>query len=291
MGDEGDVLGPGGCRALVNAMIGDGATQQLFTATKDLRILRSGIKDGGAFAISTLLFATARRKSIKAAAEGDVQPEWKIEIIELVDNDISASGASAIGRGLSVGMNKSVVSLVLDFNRTLQSDGVAALCKGLATNSTLKRLSLRHCEIDEKGGKPIANMLMFKKLGLISIDLTGNRLDAAGLVDICDGLRNNTSLKTIRLAENSIGQSEEDLAALKIFADVLSINQSLIAVDLLHNKIGSAGGNVLLDSIKGNSRITEFKVDSEMDVELYNALFKMSVKQNDQKKKGSKKKK
>ena len=79
------------------------------------------------------------------------------------------------------------------------------------------------------------------------------------------------------------------MAALKIFADVVSINQSLIVVDLLHNKIGSAGGNVLLDSIKGNSRITEFKVDSEMDVELYNALFKMSVKQNDQKKKGSKK--
>jgi hypothetical protein len=182
------VLGPGGCRALVNAMIGDGATQQLFTATKDLRILRSRIKDGGAVAISTLLFATARRKSIDTT-EGDAQPEWKIEYLELVDNDISTSGASALGRGLSVGMNKTLASLVLDFNRTLQSDGVAALCKGLATNSTLKRLSMKHCEIDEKGGEPIASMLMFKRLGLISLDLTGNRFGAVGLVDICRGLR------------------------------------------------------------------------------------------------------
>jgi hypothetical protein len=65
----------------------------------------------------------------------------------------------------------------------------------------------------------------------------------------------------------------------------------LIAVDLLHNKIGSSGGKVLLESVEGNSRIAEFKVDSDMDIELYNALFKMSVKQNDKKKKGSKKKK
>ena len=45
VGEENDELGPGGCRALVNAMIGkmiyssESSKQQLYTATKDLRIL------------------------------------------------------------------------------------------------------------------------------------------------------------------------------------------------------------------------------------------------------------
>lgn len=285
-------MGPGGCRALVNAMIGninidESSIQHPYAATKDLRILRSGIKDGGADAISSLLFATAR---------SDQQTEWKIEYLELTDNDISASGAYSIGRGLSVGMNKTLTSLVMDFNRTLQSDGVAALCKGLATNSTLKNLSLKHCGIDETGAAAIANMLLFKRSSLISLDLTGNCLKAQGLIDLCDGLKENSSLKAIRMADIGIGQSEEDMKSLEIFSCVLSTNSSLMAVDLLHNRIGTKGGSILLNSVKGNTVLTEFKIDSNMDDEIYNALYKMSTKQQSvkkkkKKKKGSKKKK
>lgn len=267
--------------------------QNPFTATKDLRILRSRVKDGGAVALSTLLFATARRKSVNTATEGGIanQPEWQIQYLELTDNEIGKDGCMAIGRSLSVGMNKTLNTLVLDFNMTLQSDGVTALCRGLSTNSTLKKLSLRHCGIDEKGGSPIAKMLMFKRIALISLDLTGNRLGAEGLRDICSGLMNNSSLKTLRLADNSIGHSEDDIKSLELLAEVISSNTSLIAVDLLHNKIGSEGGSVLLPSVKGNSQITEFKVDADlMDDELYNALFKMSVSKTDKKKKVGKKK-
>jgi hypothetical protein len=295
VGQDGDMLGPGGCRALVNAMIGkvdDSSIQRPFAATKDLRILRSGIKDGGAVAISTLLFATARRKSINTALDDAAmeQPEWRIEYLELADNGITSSGASSLGRALSVGMNKTLTSLVLDFNM-LMSDGVAALCKGLSTNSSLKLLSLKHCGIDEKGGAPIAKMLKFKRLGLISLDLKGNSLASVGLIDICDGLEVNTSLKTFTLAGNSIGQSEDDMKALSLFADVLSQNTSLIAVDLLHNRIGDKGGSILLDAVKANEILTEFKVDSsDMDSELYNALYRVGAKK-DKKKKASKKKK
>eukprot|EP00804_Cyclotella_cryptica_P002641 CCRYP_010446-RA/>CCRYP_010446-RA protein AED:0.08 eAED:0.06 QI:0/0/0/0.5/1/1/2/0/357 len=296
VGEENNVLGPGGCRALVNAMIGkiddSDAIKHPFTATKDLRIVRSRIKDGGAIAISTLLFATARRKSVNTALKGDSlnQPEWQMEYLELMDNDIGRDGAMALGRSLSVGMNTTLRSLVLDFNRTLASDGVAALCKGLATNSTLKKLSLKHCGIDEKGGSPLSKMLQFKKLGLILLDLTGNSLGAVGLADLCVGLLNNSSLTTLRLAENSIGRSEEDMKSLKIFADVLSKNTSLTAIDLLHNRIGSEGGAVLLPSIKGSAQITDFKVDANMDDEIYKSLFKMSISKNTVKKKKSSKK-
>ena len=49
-------------------------------------------------------------------------------------------------------MNKSLVTLNLDFNPEIGSKGgIAALCIGLRTNSTLKKLSLRHCSITGKG--------------------------------------------------------------------------------------------------------------------------------------------
>ena len=49
-------------------------------------------------------------------------------------------------------MNKSLVTLNLDFNSGIGSNGgIKALCIGLRTNSTLKKLSLRHCSIIGRG--------------------------------------------------------------------------------------------------------------------------------------------
>ena len=108
--DSSVVLGPGGCRALVNAMIGkvhpSTKAQTPFTATKEIRICRSNIKDGGAVAIASLLFATAGKLCINTSLEAEAAAwaEWKLEYLELIDNDIGRSGAMALGRSLSVGV-------------------------------------------------------------------------------------------------------------------------------------------------------------------------------------------
>lgn len=70
-------------------------------------------------------------------------------------------------------MNKTLLNLNLDFNNTLTSDGVSGLAKGLKLNSTLQRLSLRFCGIDERGGKAISDILSFQKSSIKSIDLEG----------------------------------------------------------------------------------------------------------------------
>lgn len=158
---DGSVLGPGGCRALCNALMGK-STEIPFTGIKEIRICRSDIKDGGAAALATLLMATAKKPQ---------QGEWKLEYIELIDNEIGPVGAQALGRSLCVGMNKTLSTLVLDFNGLLGSEGASSLCKGLSTNSTLRKLSLKHCNIDERGGKPIGDMLSFKRSGLMELDL------------------------------------------------------------------------------------------------------------------------
>ncbi len=188
-------------------------------------------------------------------------------------------------------MNTTLSTLILDFNETLRSDGAAALCKGLSTNSTLKKLSLKYCNIDKDGGKPIAEMLSFKKLGLISLDLTCNQLGGIGLGDICQGMGKNSCLKTFRFADNHLHSTVDDLRAIQSFAGVLVNHPALIAVDLLHNKIGSKGGSLLLPVVQKNKQITTLKIDAEMDDELYAQLFKVSLPARKGGKKKPKKKK
>ena len=272
---NGDCLGYGGVRALINAIIA-----QPFTAVKDIRI-SSQLKDPGAAAIGTLLSATAKKLVVNniASDDGSVPPppEWQLEYLELVNNEIGRDGALVLGRSLGVGMNKTLAALVLDFN-PLGSNGLNALCKGLRTNSTLKRLSVRHCSVDEHGGKAVGEMLHFKKTALIALDLSSNKLGCIGLRDmLSEGMNDNTNLKTLRLADNSIGQTDDDFKTLESFAIFLMKHPSLIAVDLMHNRIGTKGGTLLLPAVTENKRLTEFKVDSNMDNEVFKALFRVSA--------------
>ncbi|KAL7548606.1 hypothetical protein ACHAWF_011878 [Thalassiosira exigua] len=290
----GEVLGPGGCRALVNAILNAGDTsitkQVPFTAMKEIRICSSGLGDAGAASVASLLMATAQKRAVDSSDPAAAKPEWKLDYLELVGNEIGRNGCLALGRSLCVGMNKTVVTLVLDMN-PLGLDGVSALCKGLSTNSTLKKLSLKHCNIDEQGGKAVGQMLSFKRLGLMELDLTSNQMGGIGLGDICNGLEENASIKTLRLGDNSIGQADNDLTALQQFATVLAKHPSIVAVDIMHNRIGTEGGTLLLPAIRDNKQLTEFKVDSNMDGALFKSLFRVTAKKAGKKgKKKSKKK-
>jgi len=282
----GESLGSGGCRCLVNAMI-----SIPFTATKELRICSSSLGDAGASSIASLLIATATKRPLDPSTDSTTatQPIWQLEYIELTDNDISHVGAKALGRSLCVGMNTTLNTLILDFNRTMGSQGVAALCTGLATNSTLSKLSLKHCGIDEQGGQSLTDILSFKKTALISLDISCNAIGGSGLSDLCTGLLANTSLKTLRLADNGINQSDDDVKGIETLATVLVKHPSLIAVDINHNNIGDRGAKVLLPSLVDSKQITEFKVDTRMNDELFKQLFRASAAVK--KKKGGKKKK
>ena len=116
-------------------------------------------------------------------------------------------------------------------------------------------------------------------------------LGPRGLEDICPGFGENTSLKTLRLGDNAIGASDEDAEALEKFAAVLLKHSSIMGVDIMHNKIGTSGGAILLPAVSENNNITEFKVDANMDGVVFKSLFKVSSKKGKAKKGKGKKKK
>jgi hypothetical protein len=93
---------------------------------RSIRIWRSNISDDGAAAIAEVL----RLGGI------DVQ----IQYLELLDNNIGPRGGLALGASLSQRHNLSLLTLKLDYNSTLGTEGVIELCKGLRTNATLKQV-------------------------------------------------------------------------------------------------------------------------------------------------------
>jgi len=185
-------------------------------------------------------------------------------------------------------MNSSLLTLNLDFNSSLGSAGITALCRGLCTSSTLKGLFIRYCGIDKEGGQPLNEMLSFPKLALCTLELAGNYLGGVGLSTICSGIGLNKRLEVIGLADNSIASSESDIAALEAFAEVLSSHATLQGVDLINNPIGHGGGMVLLKGLHENKTITSFKVDTTLPTNIYSALYR-TPNEKSTKKKGKKK--
>mmetsp|Transcript_5633 Transcript_5633/g.8266 ORF Transcript_5633/g.8266 Transcript_5633/m.8266 type:complete len:362 (-) Transcript_5633:1824-2909(-) len=287
--DEKESFGPGGCRALAIAILQGSSCEDAavpkgsnvaFTAMKEIRIWRCNIGDDGVSALASILQFGGK--------------QLQLTYLELLDSDVGPMGALALGKALSVGMNASLMTLNLDFNTKLGSSGAKCLCSGLQTNSTLKKLSMKHCSIDDAAGEALSKMLSFSKLAIASLDLTSNRLGGRGLLLMSQGLLENKNLASLRLTDNGIASSEIDICALKSFSTVLRDHPKLNAVDLLYNPLGSSGGRVLLNALgPTNKRITTFKVDINLESDLYKALYRSptSKKGSKNKKKKSKKKK
>mmetsp|Transcript_4717 Transcript_4717/g.10487 ORF Transcript_4717/g.10487 Transcript_4717/m.10487 type:complete len:155 (+) Transcript_4717:3884-4348(+) len=152
-------------------------------------------------------------------------------------------------------MNTKLTTLNLDYNQNLKSEGIAALCRGLRTNSTIKHLSAQYCSIDSHGTENIAEMLSFRRSSLVSINLAGNRIGGKGLAKLSQGLSQNGTLAELIIADNEIRFSADDLAGLEAFGNAIATHPSLAAINLVQNFIGNTGGRVLVPSVSTYIRI------------------------------------
>ncbi|CAM9362096.1 unnamed protein product [Chrysoparadoxa australica] len=277
--DEHGPLGPGGTRALTTAVLGTGQDMKGGSyKLKGLRLWRTRCGDEGARSIAELLRLGGA--------------EVQLEFLELFENQVSIRGATALGQALCIGCNKSLLTLKLDYNLQLGSEGMAALCRGLRTNSTLKQLHVPYCAIDASAGPSIGEMLSFSSLGLTVLNLQGNQLGGKGVQDLSPGLARNKSLTYLNMADNGISGSEEDCAALELFRDALVSCPTLTHIDILYNRIGEKGAQVMLPALAPeNQQIKQFFVDASVG-DLFHSLHRRDAGGKGGKgKKGGKKKK
>ena len=83
--------------------------------------------------------------------------------LEFLDCKVTPLGCEFIGKMLTPGPKcPPLAVLKLDHN-PIGSDGVIALAEGLKANENLKILSLAYCDIDQRGGRPLLEILIFQK--------------------------------------------------------------------------------------------------------------------------------
>ena len=193
----------------------------------------------------------------------------KIQFLQLLDCNVSVRGCDALGSALRLGGNTSLVTLNLDHNTKIGSEGVRALCRGIAYNKTLRRLSLAYCDVGTEGGEALKPVIAFPASSLGRLNLRGNQIGGPGFKAIASALRRNKALTNLDMSDNRIGP---DVDALATFAHSMKYNQKL-AINLEHNLIGEAGADALINSgafEKGvNSTLKQMTVDIDMSKEKF----------------------
>ena len=92
------------------------------------------------------------------------------------------------------------------------------------------------------------------------------------------GLRDNKSLKTIRLADCGLGISNVDQEGISSFAQAVFSHPQIIAIDLSRNNIGTDGGSILLSGMGKKQALTELLVEPNgMHEDVFKALYRSSA--------------
>ena len=283
------IMGPGGTRALCTALMGNGPGMSgaVFKMAKNFRFWRQACGCDGAACLAEILRLGGA--------------ELPMAYLEMLDCNVGFRGAKALGQSLMCGHNKSLLTLKLDYNASLGSNGCAALCQGLRTNETLKQLHLSYCSLDEAAGKPLGEVLSYRKSTLQKLILQGNKMRGGGLLGILSGMAENTKLEFLSMADNAIASTDEDLEALEALAQVMTRETCLLAsVDLLYNRIGEKGGNCLLAAFNGGElegskgppgKVKGLLVDSTLPQQLFETLARIDAAGGGKKGKKGKKKK
>lgn len=134
-----------------------------------------------------------------------------------------------------------VLSMV---NNKIGPDGAAAVAKMLRVNKGLKELNLKYNSIRSEGTQYLASSLCVNG-GLQSLHLCGNEMcgideygdgeyDPSGIISLTNTLQVNQHIKTLKIAENDLGDE-----GARYLADAIRVNTTLTTLDLHGNALFS----------------------------------------------------
>jgi hypothetical protein len=109
-------------------------------------------------------------------------------------------------------------------------------------------------KINAKGAPALADALKVNT-SVTTIDLWSNQIGNKNTATLADALKINKSVTAINLYYNGIGV--EGASAL---ADALKVNTSLTRINLGYNEIGDVGASALADALKVNTSLTTIDV-------------------------------
>ena len=181
-------------------------------------------------------------------------PTCALEELVISDCNLTSQGCGFLGNSLRV--NKSLNSLRLDFN-SFGSSGAALLCDGLASNASLRQLSLAYCDLDASCSRPLNFVLLFVNGRLEDLSLRGNRLGNLGLVDLLTvGLVKTRKLRSLNVACNGLNDVDEELVG-KLVACMRG-NDKLEKYWLTGNQLSDGAVSRLISTVAQQAKHVKF---------------------------------
>jgi len=119
-------------------------------------------------------------------------------------------------------------------------------------------LSLKHAKVGDEGALEVARCLAHN-VKLLRLDLTGNGITPIGAGHLADALRTNSSLESLTLRHNSLGQGQAD--DFKKFCRAVGMHSRLEHLDLRNNGIaGTEFASCIGHAIKANAQLTHVEL-------------------------------
>ncbi|XP_057568754.1 NACHT, LRR and PYD domains-containing protein 12 [Hippopotamus amphibius kiboko] len=182
-------------------------------------------------------------RGLELLCQGLRHPSCKLQNLRLKRCRISSSACQDLATALIA--NKYLLRMDLSGNG-LGLPGMKLLCKGLRhPKCRLQMVQLRKCQLEAGACQEIASVLSTSR-HLVELDLTGNALEDSGLRLLCQGLRH----PVCRLRILWLKICHLTAAACEDLASTLSVNQSLMELDLSLNDLGDPGVLQLCEGLK-----------------------------------------
>jgi Ran GTPase-activating protein (RanGAP) involved in mRNA processing and transport len=229
-----------------------------------------------------------------------------VTIINLGNNNITDDLIAEISESLKT--NQSVININLQ-NNIISEKGLESLIKLAMSNKLIENINLENNNIGDAGAKIIINLLennqltaeinledndiseelqnriialktRDKALEAINndeaiLDLSDKHLDIKELRVIFNGLKSNSSVKTIYLGNNQIGDE-----AIELLAELMAVNQSIVNIDLGNNNISHKGIATLAESIKNSNSLANINLEGNKIDDQSVLLLSESLLQN-----------
>ena len=220
----------------VNAL---GEWLKLNNSLESLEISNNNIKDNGL----TKILSTIPNTLVRLIAS---------------DCNLTCDGAENIGKTLRT--NITLKHLEISKN-PIGDNGISAISDSLHSknNKTLIQLVVVSCEFHSKGAESVGEMMKANKT-LKFLNVSNNLIGDDGISAIASGIISNTSTALIEL---NISGYEFHSKGTKSIADVLKANTTLKSLNISRNNIGDDEISTLGHGIQDNTTLTELHLESK----------------------------
>ena len=295
-------IGPAGAQCLAQAL-------HINTSVKTLKLSGNTLHNEGVMALAEVLGAVNNTtlehvnlnycginpRGAKHLAQA-LRVNNSVKTLKLIGNRLGNNGANALAEMLGEygSMSSRTVNSTLehiDLSKCrIGTEGARQLALALCVNTSVKTLKLIGNYPYDEGAKALAEMLGGNRedssgtvnTTLEHVDLSDCRIGPAGAQHLAQALCVNTSVKTLKLSVNPLGDENEGA---KTLAEILggnradssgTVNTTLEYIDLSVCRIGPAGAQCLAQALRVNTSVKTLKLlNNPLDDEGANALAEM----------------